>query len=60
MMKNISMYGVIGGLVAFLIFILIQNVLHATDVQGFILVGTITVCTIICACTGCLIEYIKK
>lgn len=52
-------YGIFGGVLSFVIFIILQNLFKATDVQGFILVGTIILSLVICCCTGMLIETIK-
>lgn len=52
-------YGIAGGVLSFVIFIILQNLFKATDVQGFILVGTIILSSVICCCTGMLIETLK-
>lgn len=57
-MKGLS-YGISGGLFSFLIFMLLQNLLNATDTQGFIFIGTIILSAIICGCTGILVETYK-
>jgi hypothetical protein len=56
-MKGLGLkYGVTGGVLSLIAFISLQNLFGATDVQGFILVGTIIFSTIICCCTGILID----
>ena len=52
-------YGIAGSVLSFVIFIILQNLFKATDVQGFILVGTIILSSVICCCTGMLIETLK-
>ncbi|WP_411168438.1 hypothetical protein ACH36K_15120 [Clostridium sp. MB05] len=42
-MKNKTM-PILMGIISFGLFILLQNILRATDAQGFILVGTIVIC----------------
>jgi hypothetical protein len=56
-MKRLGLiYGIIGGFFSMSAFIILQNLLHATDVQGFILIGIIILSIIICCCTGVLVE----
>lgn len=49
-------YGICGGVLSFVAFLVLQNLFSATDVQGFIFVGTVILSTVICCCTGMLIE----
>ncbi|SFP74169.1 hypothetical protein [Caldicoprobacter faecalis] len=56
-MKHLGIfYGIAGGVLSFVAFIILQNLLMATDTQGFILIGTVILSTVICCCTGMLIE----
>lgn len=54
------LYGVIGGFFSFFVFVVLQNLMAATDAQGFILIGTIILSAIICACTGILVDAFKN
>ena len=59
-MNRLSVYyGISGGVLSLVTFIILQNLFKATDVQGFILIGTIILSSVICCCTGMLIETIK-
>jgi hypothetical protein len=58
--KNAIPYGLTGGLASYIIFVIMLFAFRATDVQGYILVATITICTIICSCTKLLLETITK
>ena len=53
------LYGLYGGAFSFLAFILLQIVFRATDVQGFVLVGTIVLSAVISCCTGILLGLFK-
>lgn len=53
-------YGIAGGIVSLITFTILQILLRATDVQGFILIGTIILSSVICCCTGMLIETFKE
>ncbi|MTK10770.1 MAG: hypothetical protein F8N39_01215 [Clostridiaceae bacterium] len=55
-MKQLAVfYGIAGGVLSFTVFLILQNLFRAADVQGFILVGTIVLSMTICCCTGILI-----
>lgn len=59
-MNRLSVYyGISGGVLSLVTFIILQNLFKATDVQGFILIGTIILSSVICCCTGMLIEIFK-
>lgn len=55
-MKFGILCGITGGFISFFAFVILQNFFRATDAQGFILVGTVILSTIIFCCTGLLIE----
>jgi Na+/melibiose symporter-like transporter len=55
-MKLGILCGIAGGFISFFAFVILQNLSRATDAQGFILIGTVILCVIICFCTGLLIE----
>lgn len=55
-LKKGILYGIVGGFMAFIVFVLLQNILRATDVQGFILISTIIICSTMCFCIGCFLE----
>ncbi|MBU3106509.1 hypothetical protein [Clostridium gasigenes] len=52
-------YGVAGGVSSFSAFIILQKFIRTTDVQGFILIGTVIISSVICCCTGMLIKTRK-
>jgi uncharacterized membrane protein len=54
------LYGIIGGIYSLFAFMILQNLLRATDTQGIIAVGTIILSTVICCCTGILVESFKS
>gem|GEM_PF-4714372 len=58
--KILLLYGCIGSFIAYIAFIIVQRILFATDIQGFILVSTIILCGFISAFTYYLVENLKK
>ncbi|MBI6872068.1 hypothetical protein [Clostridium aciditolerans] len=53
--KSIMLFGAIGAFTSYWLFVIMQNICKATDIQGFILISTITICTTICCCTALLV-----
>lgn len=59
-LKKILLCGFTCSFIAYIIFVIIQRILNATDVQGFILISTIILSGFISASTYYIVENLKK
>lgn len=53
-------YALIGGFLTLLLFLILESVLKAVDVQGFILIATVVLSSIICGCTGLIVKILRS
>jgi len=53
-------YGILGGIFSFILFILLVMVLRTDNGEGIVIAGTIVLSTVICTCTGIIVEELKN
>jgi Na+/melibiose symporter-like transporter len=54
------LYAIIGGIISFFAFMILWKLFGATDEKGYIFIATIILSTVICCCTGILVEACKS